>query len=464
MITREKVERGTPFVEAYCTGLTTAQIDFAARGWRAVRVYYKLENDSEEDFVPLTSSPRRTGRVLLSGLAHEEPYDIRVEDITGNNKIDLKLQMPRAVTMSGAGTFQFSYPVMSPAGVIYATTRKDTDPTLLRSTPNLGQTWTVEFQYSTPCNYQYYYGGKIYGTTEQSWPPQRMRLFSLDLSVFPVANRSFTVNTPADFYQPDPGGTTFVSVYPWAFEPRGPFWVLGVGGPYVYSPQNACPPERCNNRIYYSNDNWQTMSSMIVPPGGGVHTWHTRAVCWNPVSERYLITIGEFHRHNYIVTPDLQGWSLVSSGSYSNTGQPSGASIGVTWLPDGAWLAGSNDARRGQITKFWPDGRREFVKLWPPDYGGMVWDIWAFDDGEVWATLMLDASVPQYQDRTFEVVASLDWGLTWRTIYRGRSSTFHPAHIAGCHETRRIHGDWIVVDQHIGVQPRPGWAWRRLRN
>lgn len=59
-------------------------------------------------------------------------------------------------------------------------------------------------------------------------------------------------------------------------------------------------------------------------------------------------------------------------------------------------------------------------------------------------------------------MVSQDWGRTWRTMFRAPVANFTPAYIGGCHETRRLHGDWVVIDQDLGRVPEPAYAWRRL--
>lgn len=463
-LNRQPVGRSRPMLEAYGTGLTTAEIQWAARGWGALRVFLKERGQPESSFVQ-QSDWQTAGQVRLAGLTEGGLYDVRFVNQAGRTW-DLKLHLPRKILPSGSTTWRCTAPVVDPVGRLYAVIQGSNDAyAVIRRSDDGGQNWLdVRTNLAAFHSRMYYHDGKLYGTTYASWATNyRDRLFYIPAQLNYTGDVLLAFTDP--MFNPDPtpeGGSPArdrVQVYPWGFEPRGPYWIICAAGKWVpEAGEQTMTADNCNNRIYYTNNNWQTRGTMIAPPTGGVYGKHTHSVCWNPVSQCYFISIGDYYRKNYLVSGDLQKWQQVADGFYRLTGLPSGASIGVTWCPDGSFLAGNDDIKYGHITRFRADGSWEIALVMPEFHSAMVWDIWAYDDGEVWATFRQDNS----NDSIGSVMASQDWGRTWRTIYRSKLSAFTPAYIGGCHETRRLHGDWVVVDQDLGRVPEPAYAWRRL--
>ncbi|GIV22088.1 MAG: hypothetical protein KatS3mg023_3839 [Armatimonadota bacterium] len=456
-LNRSPVDRSRPMLEAYGTGLTTAEILWASRGWGPLRIFTKERSQPEGSYVQ-KSDWQTAGLVRLSGLQEGGLYTVRAVNRAGRTW-DVPLHLPRRIRNGSDNTFLGYAVAQDPQGRLYATTKGANDGTqwYLRRSEDGGQNWVRMYIYSTIHNRIYYYDNKLFGTTWAGWPSQRDKLFYTPVQ--PDYDGP-TIAVMADpMFNPDPSSNR-VDIYPWAFEPRGPFWIVGADGNWIPGGgETAFNESNCNNRIYYTNDYWHTRQSMIAPPGGGIYTKHVHAICWNPESQCYFISIGDHIRRNYLVSPDLQQWQQVADGIYHNTGQASGASIGITWLPDGSFLAGNDDVRSGHITRFRANGTHEIVLRLPEWHAAMVWDIWACDDGEVWATFRQDGSTT----RIGSVMASLDWGKSWRTVFRAPLGTFTPAFIGGCHETRRLHGEHIIIDQGALYPTSPAWVWMRFR-
>lgn len=463
-LNRRPVDRSRPMLEAYGTGLTTAEIQWAARGWGALRVFLKERSQPESSFAQ-QSDWQTAGQIWLSGLTEGGLYDVRFVNRAGRTW-DVKLHLPRKVLPSGNTSWRCTAPVVDPAGRLYSVVCGDSDGyNVIRCSDDGGQTWQgIKTNGAAFHSRMYYHAGNLYGTTLAQWATSYLdRLFYIPAQVNYTGSVLLAFTDP--MFNPDPtpeanGTRNRVQIYPWGFEPRGPYWVIGAAGGWVPAGgEQTMTAENCNNRIYYTQNNWQTRGTMIAPPTGGVYGKHVHSVCWNPVSQCYFISIGDYIRRNYLVSPDLQSWQQVADGFYRLTGLPSGASTAVTWCPDGSFLAGNDDIKYGHITRFRADGSWEIVLLMPEFFASMVWDIWAYDDGEVWATMRLD-NPPAGQ--LGGVMVSQDWGRTWRTMFRAPVSSFTPANIGGCHETRRLHGDWVVIDQELGRVPEPAYAWRRL--
>ena len=467
MLIRKKALRSTPLVEAYSTGLRTAQVDLSARGWGPCRLFFKAAIAPESAFQQI-SDWNLTAYVPLSSLASGERYDIRAVDKNGRT-FDTRLHMPFETTHPGAlESFVSRFACQDTQGRIIANTKVDGGNAVIRRSSDGGINWEdiLEIWYGW---YMYYHAGFIYGTTINRYANSyKDRLWRIP-NVPNQPGDPEIVMGPMFRHQSNDNGTV---TYPWCFEPRGPYWIVGASS--QYDPYQTWPggwnESDYGNRIYYTNNNWQTWNEMKAPPypvpgtptfPNQLYTRHMHAVCWNPVSRKYFITHGDGQRCNYVVSEDLQVWKLVANGwrYHSPIAEPSGASIGITWLPDGTWLAGNDDSYWGHITKFWPDGRWKIVLETGYFGASMIWDIWAYDDGEVWATGTCDGQ----PDRLGIVWVSLDWGETWRIVYKAKNSVFQPRWIAGCHETRRLHGPWVFIDQGLDRPYTPGWTWRRFK-
>ena len=466
MLSRDKVFRGSPRVEAYSMSPTSAGIEVSSFGGHPVRVLYKRQEQPESAFQQIIGFTH-TAQTAISGLTPRTWYDVRVEDAKGKVK-DTTFQTPfEATHQSATQTFICRLVCQDTAGRIIANTKLNGGGAVIRRTSDGGLTWedilTIGYGW-----YMYYHDGYIYGTTIAAWANSyKDRLWRVPNIPGQSGNPEIVMGPMFRHPSFDPGTVA----YPWCFEPRGPFWVVGASS--QYEPYGTWPggwnETDYGNRIYYTNNNWSSTSEMKAPPvpvpgtpvyPAQLYTRHMHAVCWNPVSQKYFITHGDGRRCNYVVSEDLTSWQLVANGwRYTNQNrEPSGASVGVTWLPDGTWLAGNDDSYLGHITKFWPDGRWKIVLETGYFGASMIWDIWAYDNGEVWATGTTDGGVARFGC----IWVSLDWGETWRLVHKHLNSVFQPRWIAGCHETRRLHGKWILIDQMPERADHAAWVWERF--
>lgn len=443
-LNRRPVDRSRPMLEAYGTGLTTAEIQWAARGWGALRVFLKQRNQPESSFVQ-QSDWQTAGQIWLSGLTEGGLYDVRFVNQAGRSW-DLKLHLPRRTTQPGVTTYKVWAPTAGPDGTIYAMTQPDSGQMGVRKTPDGGHAWSDVYLHGGPSRL-YYYNGRVYASSYNSWAASvKNRLVSTS------ASSGGAWVTHLEMWAYDPANFP-VEIYPWAFEPRGPRFIVGAGGQYNTGTWTS---ENANNRLYYSVDGGTNWTSVNFIPDGQTYSRHVHVVCWNPVSRCYLITIGDHIKHNYLVSEDLQRWQLVSSGVGGETGI-SGGTISCVDLPDGGFLTGSDDPSWGQIVRVSSDGTCTAVLRLPQYYGGEVWSIWAYPDGEVWATVVYHPDT----SRVNVIYVSQDWGRTWRTVWRAPATVLRVGNIAGCYDTRRLHGDNVLITQADSL----GYAahvWRRI--
>jgi hypothetical protein len=438
--------------EAYGIGKTTARLEWTGTG-NSAAIYRKLASEADTEYAQIAV---RNSRGWLNDTipTEGESYDYKLVDDYGRG-YQLRLPMPYTIPdPSETHTYNYVWtPTLDPDGVLYAMTQPYTDEETygdigLRKSSDGGATWTDVIVAGGPSRI-YIYSDYIWMTSMNAWATKKGKLYTT-----PIDDPG-TWTEIVDFWEMDSDHPT--DVYQWGFGVTGgDRMVLGAAGQYGDS-ETTWTDDNSNNRLYVTDDLGENWTASDYWPTGSTYSRHIHIVSYNPVSDQWLISVGEPLKRTYLCSSDLSDYTLIASGTAGATGV-SGGNIGVVALPDGGWIVGSDDATYGHIIKVDSSGTCRRVLSLPQTWGAEIWDIRAFATGEVWAASIYAVSP---FNKVHALHVSHDWGETWRKVWQGDGqSVMCLGEMAHCHHTGLIEGDYVTI-AGIGFS-KPGHVWKKI--